>query len=72
MKDRDSGSAWEPHIGARDLAFQHELDRLMTARETRVVLNVSGLRKLERAKAMFGRPVTFLGKTWRPANRSIG
>jgi anti-sigma B factor antagonist len=36
-------------LGQEDLKFRNELDRLITARATRAVLNLSGLRKLDRA-----------------------
>jgi anti-sigma B factor antagonist len=34
-------------FGQEDLKFRNELDRLIRARETRVLLNLSGLRKLD-------------------------
>lgn len=34
-------------LGQEDLEFRNELDRLKKARETRVVLNLSGLQKLD-------------------------
>lgn len=34
-------------LGQEDLEFRNELDRLIKARETRVVLNLSGLQKLD-------------------------
>lgn len=36
-------------FGPEDLEFRNELERLMKARETRVLLNLSGLRKLDSA-----------------------
>src|ERR1700748_23710 len=36
-------------LGQEDLEFRNELDRLKNARSTRVVLNLSNLRKLDNA-----------------------
>jgi len=36
-------------FGGEDLEFRNELDRLIKTRETRVLLNLSGLRKLDNA-----------------------